>query len=145
MPKIPPEIALKAIALKAKYGLVRDATPNFVNKVINEAERYEGCYLGYWQTDKARNLVIYRQDRPPNNIEVYPWIQACFPRIDNEPLNEWAIHNYRFFFDGDVFTESNVADTIGDALTTAADKDSNSDAFDFSKTELGKKLERNGR
>lgn len=140
-----PDIALKALILKGKYApLVRDLSPHFVSKAIHEAERYEGIYLAFWRSIDTDFMVAYRLDRPPNNAEIHPWLQALFDKPGNGQIHEWACNNYRFFFEGNVYTTDSIADMMGNAFADSVEKtDSRAEAFDFDKTELGKKL--NGR
>jgi len=141
MVNVPPDIALKALVLKAKYLVVPELTAQFAAKALNEAERYNGCYVTYWRTLDAGYFFIYRTDRQPNNEEVLPWLQTLF---EDGQIHESNGPNYRGFFQGNVYTVDSVANMAGNALANAADKDSNAEAFDFARTELGKRLSRNG-
>jgi hypothetical protein len=142
MVDISPDMVLKADVLKAKYApYVRDLSPQFVNKALQEAERYRGLHITYWRTIKARFLFIYRTDRQPTKEEVMPWLQLMF---NDGQIHEHSDTYFRSFFQGDVYTTDTVADMIGNSFADAADKDSNADAFDLDKTEVGQKLLRQG-
>lgn len=142
MVNIPPDIALKAIALKAKYApYVRELTTQFASKALDDAERYRGSHLAYWRTVDTIYFFIYRMDRQPNDEEVLPWLQILF--ADGQ-IHENSGPNYRGFFQGNVYTEDTVANMIGNAFANASERDSNAGAFDFDKTNLGKKLGEQG-
>lgn len=144
MDNISADIALKATALRAKYApVVRHPTPEFVHRALSEAEKYEGLRLTYWKSADVEYLVVFRDDRAPTNNEVLPWVRVMFDKPGDGQVHEWSYRNYRYFFEGNVYTTDTVADMIGNAFADAADKDSNADAFDIDKTELGKRWAKN--
>jgi hypothetical protein len=142
MVDISPDIALKATVLRAKYApYVRSLDENFVMKALEEAEVYRGLHIAFWRSKTARFLFIYRLDRLPTKEEVMPWLQELF--ADGQ-IHEHSQSYFRSFIQGDIYTTDTVADMIGDSFANAADQDSNADAFDLDKTEVGQKLLRQG-
>lgn len=136
---IPPEIIELSEKLKRKYGVIRAISQSFVMRALNEAEEYKGTYIAYWETAKARYLFIYRLDRQPLDDEVLAWLQTLF---EDGQIHEEQGPNFRSFFQGDVYSETTADIILANAIAEASEQDRNADAFDFARTDSGKRLAR---
>jgi len=123
--------------VRKQWGVVRHLSPEFTTRALKQAIEYRDCYISFWRTPKTKYLLIYRVDRSPSDAEVIPWLQELF---EDGQIHHAGSLFCRAFFQGDVYTTENAIEMMANSLANASEKDSNADAFDFSKTKLGKKL-----
>lgn len=145
---VPPEIEEVAARIEQQNGHVRAMSTNIYKQFLEDAIEFRGCYFAFWIWQGIRCLVIYRTDRRPLNVEVWPFLQCLFP--DPGPQSPGVTEmaggdpRVRNFMEGNgLFETESIADKMGTALAQHADDKDEVEQFDFDKTSTAKRL--NGR
>jgi len=148
--QVPPEVTELAIKLVQRYGIVREATPEFYTKALREAIEYRGCYLTFWNSVGMKCLVVYRTDRLPTDAECAPFVQECFAIAcgpNGQTVEIGRTDFSRHFVEGEPLSvTSSIADQMADAMMNRADKKDEVEQFDFDETSTAKRMRkrRNG-
>jgi hypothetical protein len=135
--QVTPEQTEFAEKLKAFPGEVQRMTPERISSYLRDAPAFRNCYFLFWTDGPEKYLIAFRYDRRPLDDEILPFLQLLF---GDGQIHETGNTAYSREFSQGAYTETTIANKIADSLADAADKDSNSDAFDFDKTETGKRM-----
>jgi len=142
---ITPEEQELSDKLLNRYPVLRQATPAFYVKAVQDAYEYHGCYLNFWRWGSMRYFIIYRTDRAPMPNEFLPFLQTLFVDTNENLIHEVANHKTNpftmEFVQGNIYETRTLADKMGDEIAEHADKADDIEQFDFDQTSTAKNME----
>jgi len=134
-----PEQAAFAAKVKSHPGELHNMTPRMLKGYLEDAPEYQSCYYLFWTINGQKFLIVYRKDRQPVNEEIFPIMECLF---DDGKVHEVGGTNFSREFTQNAYSEKMGVDVIADAMANVAERDGHSDAFDFERTETGKRMRR---
>lgn len=147
---VSPEVKEIAERIEQQHGRVRSMSTHTYKQFLDEAIEYHGCYFAFWIQEGLRCLTIFRLDRRPLNVEVWPFLQCLFPDPGPQSpgITELAGSDPRVrnFMEGEsLFKTGTMADLMGDSLAKHADETDAVEQFDFDQTTTARHMRRNGK